>query len=921
MATVPVSQGPTVESRPAAFVPQNAQFDPNAFGAGVGQAAQGLGGTVGAVGEMASKVATDLAIQSDTRAAKVADTQHQQAVTSLGFKNLPGGPDGNRGYYSLSGQAAVDAQPIYEKALGDSSTALGDTLKDTPRAQNMYQSQAGMRVAGEQQRAAVFAMHQGVTADNNASSARLGAYNDSLTANFNDPAALDQFQAVTRGEVSDFARRNGLGTDQTAQMMTAALSKGYSDAIRARAAAGDTIGAATMFGKLAPGMDAATRVSLGQHLEPLVMGARADSWVKGQMGTATPAGTADDIADAIHWQESRGHTSSATSVDGAQGDWQVIPATFSRYAYAGEKIAVAADNERVARRFISDLNTKFNGDAARVAVGYFSGEGNVSPAGSVVPWKEDKRDGNGMSTSAYVSQTLARMKPSAPAGDASDANMTAYPDFEGMAKRANDTFSDDPRQLAMVQSRLSTAKTQYDLQHQAQRDAVQKSFKDTAAALEAGNDTIEIPEAQIRSSFRAGVAGPMIQQLQDAKTAGQVFAGMQFATPAAIAASRQDLATGVGPLSDASRLRHGMVSAPPGAEPEDPTGSDATDFSRRQHELAIFDSREAAREAMIAKDPVAYVGQEPSVAAAYKAAQASPNDPALLQAAIAQSQSVQRQVGVPAGEERVVPVQQANDMVKKIHSTSPEQGSVGTLLNQLQQQFGASYPQLTNDLAKAGLSPDYQMLAHANLPAQATVRDDLQRALQMRDSLKDKTEFGKSVPHDQKSLLGPAIDTELADFRATTAPYASGSTFDSVVQPSVTALATYYASKGMPAADAAEKAATLVNSSYDYSGVLRTPKGYMGAVKGAGAGIQARLTDADLKGTTADEARRNGVWVTNAQDNGVSLYKGTLQGGYLPIRRANGQAITFPFNNIPTFAGGPAPGAVPYTPSDSPVQQ
>jgi len=124
---------------------------------------------------------------------------------------------------------------------------------------------------------------------------------------------------------------------------------------------------------------------------------------------STPAGGAPTIADAIRQQEYRGTGQSPTSVDGAVGNWQIIPATFSRYAKPGEDINNPEHNEAVGRRIVSDLERKYAGDAARVAVGYFSGEGNVAPAGSPTPWKTDKKDGNGMSVSSYVAQVTGRL--------------------------------------------------------------------------------------------------------------------------------------------------------------------------------------------------------------------------------------------------------------------------------------------------------------------------------------------------------------------------------------------------------------------------------------------------------------------------------------------------------------------------------
>jgi soluble lytic murein transglycosylase-like protein len=88
---------------------------------------------------------------------------------------------------------------------------------------------------------------------------------------------------------------------------------------------------------------------------------------------------------------------------------QIIPATFNAYALPGEKIDNPDDNRAVGRRIIEDLYRRANGDAARTAVGYFSGQGNMSPLAFNTPWREDRVDTNGKSTSAYVGDVLQRI--------------------------------------------------------------------------------------------------------------------------------------------------------------------------------------------------------------------------------------------------------------------------------------------------------------------------------------------------------------------------------------------------------------------------------------------------------------------------------------------------------------------------------
>lgn len=140
---------------------------------------------------------------------------------------------------------------------------------------------------------------------------------------------------------------------------------------------------------------------------------------------ATPA-TAERVHGAIIKQESGGNLNVGTSIDGAQGVGQITPGTFAQFARPGERIDNPQDNYAVSRRIIDTYYQKYNGDAARVAVAYFSGPGNVAPPGSATPWIADRADGNGKRTSSYVADITGRLgvpntAPQTPATIKSDA--------------------------------------------------------------------------------------------------------------------------------------------------------------------------------------------------------------------------------------------------------------------------------------------------------------------------------------------------------------------------------------------------------------------------------------------------------------------------------------------------------------------
>lgn len=130
---------------------------------------------------------------------------------------------------------------------------------------------------------------------------------------------------------------------------------------------------------------------------------------------STPSsGGHPNIYNALLGQESGNKSDVKTSVDGAVGPGQIKPETFARFAKPGEVITNADDNRKVSERYVDYLSSLPNvqGDPARIAVGYFSGEKNISPLGAATPYIRDTHDGNGKFVSSYTSDIEGRMKDS-----------------------------------------------------------------------------------------------------------------------------------------------------------------------------------------------------------------------------------------------------------------------------------------------------------------------------------------------------------------------------------------------------------------------------------------------------------------------------------------------------------------------------
>lgn len=873
MAIVPTATGPSVESRPVSLVPQQAQFTPESFGAGVGQAVQNFGTVVGKVGTVFS----DIDHQNLVRSAKDADTEGRRAVTAAGFKHLKGGPEGNQGYFSMEGQAALDARPIYEKALQDIDTEILGRMTDS-RVRGLYESQSGARRVGEIERSASFSMQQGKVADIKSDDARIAEYADALSLNFNDPKAYRDLGGIVSGVMAERGRLAGWTPEQLAHNTKVAVSKGYSGGVLSALASGDVAGAAKLFQTYAPQMDTASRLQLAGHLEAPVRGAVADADIARRMtggspaagGDASQSSSLDATKRAIHLNESGGAANAPTSLKGAVGGRQIMPGTFAQYAKPGERIDNPEDNAAVGDRIVEDLFRRFGGDPERVAVGYFSGPGNVSEPGSPTAWKVDKHDGKKF-TSDYVADVNRRMSGplQPPKRDASDINPALRHDF---ARIEQDILNEYPpgKDRDYRLSRLHAEESRYDRSTQASRDEINKTFRDKVAAAAAGNDTTTIDETAIRHAYRAGVADYMIQEFRDAVDGGQIVKAVALASPEKLAEMRKRLTA---PLEESD-----------------------VNFAKRARLAEVFENHVAQRSKMLDKDPAAYALNDPQVLAAYKAMDGSPER---TQTAIDVSLSTQRGLGV--AEPRVLTDEQAKGEAKKLRTSSADAGGsnpddLGARLDKMRLQYGEHYNKAWADVVQVGkLDPAFQALAVVVDPG---ARANLQRAMQMRSD--NPKEFG-DVPYPEDTPLRHGIDSLMWEFGKTTI-FGGQEMAHLVVRPALVALSTYYVHQGLHGAEAVTRAyKEIILDKYDIEDSLRVPKDRLREVQSAGRTVLRELTAADLETGGASLAQaREGRWGTNPQGDGVVLMAEKLgAAGFQPVRDLEGNYISMKFNALP----------------------
>lgn len=405
MPQVPYSPTLDVAPRVGGDSYQNIQASPGAFGAGVGAATRELGQT----GEFASGALAHVALSQQTMinnvGADAAFNQFQDGTQKL----LYGDPDDTSkpGYYSLRGQAATDARPALLRQLDDMRTGIKGGLPnqvqqlafdEASRRLNQYSvGGIGQHADREYNRFAIETQTAGIDI---AARAVANGYNDDVFFEHNladAGKAADAKSALSGANPDtpagrDIFAHNRMQAEQTLYRARA-VAMGNADPaageayVRANVEKFDAITAHTLLNEFKTGADRAE----------VAAGANA---VTG--GVSGPVAVPPGLADAIGKQEGKG-----VSVQGAVEG--IMPATFRQYARPGEDIANATDRAAVNQRILSDLSARFSGDPARIAVGYFSGPGNVAPAGSATPWIEDKQDANGKTTSSYVADITMRM--------------------------------------------------------------------------------------------------------------------------------------------------------------------------------------------------------------------------------------------------------------------------------------------------------------------------------------------------------------------------------------------------------------------------------------------------------------------------------------------------------------------------------
>jgi hypothetical protein len=412
MATVPAAELPQVapDARPPAdyIEPRSSPAD---FGAAIGEGAQKLGaGALNAAHFYGQVAADNAANEFQDRSSKILYGDPERQVM---------GPDGqmqtDTGYFGLKGRAALDKRKETERGLDDllQQTRSGLTSPAqqlefdniTRRYRSYLGGQIGRHADTEY---SVWNTHV------NKATADLQIDHIARTA-YDEDQFLHGLEDLKRARVRQAQIMGG------GDLIPAALASAERDAIKARV---QSIGVKdpTLALRILDDnrdMAGAEYDNLANPLRARAMQQDGITIADSELARTAPlVGGTDPVKAAILGQESSNRDDIPDSPAGARGPGQIIPDTFKRFAQPGEQIDVPADNRRVSGRIIDNLAARFGNDPARIAVGYFSGEGNVAPEGSPTPWIADHADKTGKKTSEYVADVMGRLGSSGAPGPA-----------------------------------------------------------------------------------------------------------------------------------------------------------------------------------------------------------------------------------------------------------------------------------------------------------------------------------------------------------------------------------------------------------------------------------------------------------------------------------------------------------------------
>lgn len=373
---------------------QRIQANPAEFGGQIAQGMERLGAGVSQAGEGAFDISK---FWGQIQADGAMNDANQRAIAQVeDFKKLQGAD-------ALDAQQGMldSVKKIYQEGRSGLKTPLAQYQFDQG-TRSYYQRFLEPQIYSHANQQAF--VHAKTTNENTIKQGM-----DTLAANADDPEkANDALQIVLSG-----AGRNAhliLGENASEGDVDAYMRPYLQNALKTQAQAisvKDPVGAVKFLdenreriGVDYPALSAQFRARATEAQALGIANDAFSSTANAMQGASPNNDNASAVREAILMQES-GNT--------GPNPGQVQPGTFAQYAREGENLNNPADARAVSSRIVDDLSKRFDGDPARIAVGYFSGPGNVAPAGSSTPWISDVKDANGKSVSSYVQDITSRL--------------------------------------------------------------------------------------------------------------------------------------------------------------------------------------------------------------------------------------------------------------------------------------------------------------------------------------------------------------------------------------------------------------------------------------------------------------------------------------------------------------------------------
>lgn len=445
----------------------------------------------------------------------------------------------------------------------------------------------------------------------------------------------------------------------------------------------------------------------------------------------------------------------------------------------------------------------------------------------------------------------------------------------------------DPSKLASMRERADNEIKRQNREAEQSRTLARMEARsqatDIEAALRAGGD-IDVPD-EVLAVMKPDERKQWSERISAARKYGADATAVSYASPDEI----QEI------LSEReSRMMSG----------------DITGFKIQAQDLSDLSGILAKRQDALMKDPAGYAARSPAMRAASEELQAVGDDPTLQAAAtqryVQALKEEQMRLGVPRSMVKAIPSGQAAALAQQISSIE-EPGQVTAAMTQLQQQYGAAWPEVSAMAFGSKNSPVSNGIKVASFFGPGTPEAD--RIVKVA---KDFPTLKKSFAESELSGLKKSIADVTTPLRQTFLEQNGGSEAFNTLSEGVEMLAVSYMAQGDSPETAAQKANNSLNKQYTINGSYRVrndsglaPDAIQRNLTRLQEGISlaayekpivpgvGKIDDRYIE--SAERALRNkGRFVTNHDESGVNLLFPDGQ----PLRDKSGDPVTFSFKDM-----------------------